>query len=121
MRKVAGSGEPVGVNLHDWIDELCDVLDVETEVDEGLLSDLATIVRANVAPAAAPVTAYLLGVAAAAQDADPETVEALAARAQALAEGWDRPSAAGKDDVDDLDDVVLDDSEIDLSDDEYAI
>ena len=24
------------VNLHDWIDELCDVLDVETEVDEGL-------------------------------------------------------------------------------------
>ena len=23
------------VNLHDWIDELSDVLDVETEVDEG--------------------------------------------------------------------------------------
>ena len=24
------------VNLHDWIDELCDVLDIETEVDEAL-------------------------------------------------------------------------------------
>ena len=22
------------VNLHDWIDELCDVLDIEVEVDE---------------------------------------------------------------------------------------
>ena len=29
------------MNLHDWIDELCDVLDIEAEADEGLLADLA--------------------------------------------------------------------------------
>jgi hypothetical protein len=29
------------VNLHDWIDELCDTLDIETEVDEALILDLA--------------------------------------------------------------------------------
>ena len=31
------------MNLHDWIDELADVLDVETEVDEGLILDLARV------------------------------------------------------------------------------
>ena len=29
------------MNLHDWIDELCDVLDIEVEVDEALILDLA--------------------------------------------------------------------------------
>ena len=43
---------------------------------------------------AAPVTAYLLGFAAGSQSANPEEVEALAARAQKLAEGWDRPADA---------------------------
>ena len=28
------------MNLHDWIDELCDALDIETEVDEALVLDL---------------------------------------------------------------------------------
>ena len=54
--------------------------------------------------AAGPVTAFLLGVAAGEQDADPEAVERLAARAQALAEGWDRPA-----DAPDPDDIVDDD------------
>ena len=36
------------VNLHDWIDELADVLDVETEVDEGLVLDLARVAAQNV-------------------------------------------------------------------------
>ena len=52
---------------------------------------------------AAPVTAYLLGFAAGTQDANPEAVEELAARAQALAEGWDRPADAP--DPDDIDDT----------------
>ena len=107
------------MNLHDWIDELCDVLDIETEVDEGLLGDLSQIVRENVEPVAAPVAAYLLGVAAGAMDADPETVETLAARAQSLAEGWDRPAAAVAEE--DLDEVLLGDAEVDHADDEYAI
>ena len=36
------------VNLHDWIDELCDVLEVETEVDEALVLDLARAAAHNV-------------------------------------------------------------------------
>ena len=106
------------MNLHDWIDELADVLDVEAEVDEGLLNDLATLAGESVESGAGPVTAYLLGVAAGEQGADPEEVEQLAARAQSLAEGWDRPANAP--DPDDIDDVVPDDSEVDHSQDVYA-
>ena len=40
---MSGHPEPRlgSVNLHDWIDELCDVLEIETEVDEALVLDLA--------------------------------------------------------------------------------
>ena len=101
------------VNLHDWIDELCDVLDLEdTDVDEGLLADLTKTAAENVERLAAPVTAYLLGVAAATHGADPDTVERLAAEAQSLAEGWDRPAAATAETDDETDDES-DDEELD--------
>lgn len=100
-----------GVNLHDWIDELSDVLDVDTELDEGLVLDLARVVARNVERPAAPITAYLLGFAAGAQDADPEAVEKLAAKAQALADSWDRPANAP--DPLDINDPVPDDSAVD--------
>ena len=96
------------MNLHDWIDELSDVLDVDTELDEALVLDLARAAAHNVARPAAPITTYLLGFAAGSQGADPEAVEALAARAQALADGWDRPANAP--DPDDINDPVPDDS-----------
>ena len=100
------------MNLHDWIDELSDVLDLEdVEVDEGLLADLTRVAAENVERLAAPVTAYLLGFAAGARDADPDEVEALAGRAQALAEGWDRPADAP--DPVDLDDPIPDDRTVD--------
>jgi hypothetical protein len=100
------------VNLHDWIDELSDVLDIEdVEVDEGLLADLTRVAAENVERLAAPVTAYLLGFAAATQDADPDEVERLAARAQELAEGWDRP--ADSPDPDDVDEPIPDDRSVD--------
>jgi hypothetical protein len=105
------------VNLHDWIDELADVLDVEAEVDEGLILDLARTAAQNVEKKAAPITAYLLGIAAGAADAGPDEVERLAARAQQLAESWDRPADAP--DPDDVDDDVPDDSAVDLTDDDY--
>jgi hypothetical protein len=82
------------VNLHDWIDELCDLLDIDSEADESLLGDLAEVAHDNVHPAAGPVTAFLLGVAAGDREADPEAVERMAARVQALAEAWDRPAGA---------------------------
>jgi len=101
------------VNLHDWIDELSDVLDLdpEVEIDEGLVLDLARVVAHAVERPAAPVTAYLLGLAAGAQGANPTVVENLAARAQVLAEGWERP--AGAPDPDDVTDEVPDDSGVD--------
>ncbi|QIG41362.1 hypothetical protein G5V58_21750 [Nocardioides anomalus] len=102
------------MNLHDWIDELSDVLELEdVEVDEGLLADLTKTAATNVEKLAAPVTAYLLGLAVGDRHADPAEVERLAARAQALAEGWDRP--AGARDPDDVDDDVPDDATVDHS------
>ena len=99
------------MNLHDWIDELSDVLDVDTEVDEGLLLDLARVAAHNVARPAAPITTYLLGYAAGAQDADAEQIEALAVRVQKLAENWDKP--AGAPDPDDVNDPIPDDRAVD--------
>jgi molybdopterin-guanine dinucleotide biosynthesis protein A len=105
------------VNLHDWIDELCDALDIETEVDEALILDLAKVAADNVVRPAAPVTTYLLGYAAGAAAADEDEIERLAARAQALAEGWDRPPDAA--DPVDVPDEVPDDTGVDHSDDEF--
>ena len=99
------------MNLHDWIDELSDILDVDTEVDEALVLDLARVVAHNVERRAAPITTYLLGFAAGAQDANPVAIEALAAKAQTLADEWDRRADAP--DPDDIDDEVPDDSVVD--------
>lgn len=105
------------MNLHDWIDELCDVLEIETEVDESLVLDLARTAAHNVERPAAPITTYLLGFAAGAAQADPEELERLAARAQALAEGWDRPANAP--DPHDVTDEVPDDSTVDHTGDRF--
>jgi hypothetical protein len=101
------------VNLHDWIDELSDVLDVEAEIDEALVLDLARVAAHQVERPAAPITTYLLGFAAGSSGASPEGVELLAGKAQRLAEGWDRPADAP--DPLDVDDEVPDDSTVDHS------
>ena len=82
------------MNLHDWIDELCDALDVEVDLDEALILDVARDAAHNVARPAAPVTTFLLGYAAAKADGDPDVVERLAAAAQDLALRWDKPADA---------------------------
>lgn len=82
------------MNLHDWIDELCDALDIDADIDEGLILDLAKVVAANVVRPAAPVSAFLLGVAVGRADASAEETERLAGITQALAERWDRPAGA---------------------------
>ncbi len=100
--QVAGSPiayDPCAVTLHDWIDELCDALDIETEVDEGLILDLARDAAHNVERVAAPITTYLLGYAAAHHEADPVKLEALAAAATLLAEKFG--ASAAKDDTED--------------------
>ena len=78
------------MNLHDWIDELCDELDIETEVDEALILDLARDAAHNVERKAAPITTYLLGYAAAQAGGSQVEVERLAGLAEALAARWDK-------------------------------
>lgn len=109
LRGSAGVATLGRVNLHDWIDELCDTFDVDAEVDEGLLTDLAQVAREQVDRGAGPVTTYLLGYAAGAGDASPATVEQLAARAQQLAEAWDQPAGGPTRRDDEVEDDVLDD------------
>lgn len=106
------------MNLHDWIDELCDALDLDldAEVDEALILDLAKVAADNVVRMAAPVTTFLVGYAAGAAHADEDGIERLAARAQVLAEGWDRPPGAAEPV---LPDDVPDDTGVDHSDDRY--
>lgn len=78
------------VNLHDWIDELCDALDVEVDVDESLILDLAREAAHNVERPAAPISTFLLGYAAARSDGDPDELERLAGAATELARHWDK-------------------------------
>lgn len=76
------------MTLHDWIDELCDALEIDAEVDEALILDLARDAAHAVARPAAPVTTFLVGYAAGLRGGDVEDVELLAGRAEALAEKW---------------------------------
>ncbi len=95
------------MTLHDWIDELCDALDIDTELDEGLILDVARECAHSVERPAAPISTYLLGYAAALHDAGPEKLEELAAKATALAEKW-----GGEED--DVEVVELDEDLVDL-------
>jgi hypothetical protein len=77
------------VNLHDWIDELMDVLDIEVEMDEGLVLDVARQAAHRVQRPAAPISTFLLGYAAGLQEGGAEAIEELAGRVLALAESWE--------------------------------
>ena len=101
------------MNLHDWIDELCDILDLDAEADETLLLDLARDVAHAVARPAAPLSTYLLGLAAGAKGGDPAVVEELAERVRSLADGWDQ-SAAPDEPVATADDLGTDAAHDDL-------
>jgi len=103
----------VTVNLHDWIDELCDVLDVEVEVDEALILDLARDAAHNVERRSAPISTFLLGYAAAASDGKPQEVERLAGLATALALRWDKSPDEIIDEVEAVE-VEIEDVEIEV-------
>jgi len=108
-----GPFKTVTVNLHDWIDELCDVLDVEVEVDEALILDLARDAAHNVERRSAPISTFLLGYAAAASEGNLQEVERLAGLATALALRWDKSPDEIKDEVEAVE-VEIDDVEIEV-------
>lgn len=93
------------MTLHDWIDELCDVLDIDAEIDESLILDVAKEAAHGVVRPAAPISTYLLGYAAALQGGRPDTVELLAGRVMALAEKFAAAKEDAEDDESDLVDV----------------
>lgn len=101
------------MNLHDWIDELCDVLEIEAELDEALVLDVARVAAHAVQRPAAPLTTFLLGYAAGQSSAGTVEIEELAERASQLAARWDRPADAP--DPEDLDTEIPDDSSVDHS------
>ena len=72
--------------LDEWLDTACAELGIDpAEVDRDLILDLARDVAHGVARPAAPLTAYLLGLAV----GRGEPARDAAARVIALAEGWD--------------------------------
>ncbi len=77
------------MTLHNWIDELMDALDIEVEMDAGLVLDVARAAAHQVQRPAAPVSTFLLGYAAALAGGKAETVEELAGRVVALADRWE--------------------------------
>jgi hypothetical protein len=87
------------VNLHDWIDELMDVLDIEVELDEALVLDVAREAAHQVQRPAAPISTYLLGYAAGLAGGATEDVERLAARVLALADRWEGGTGGQADDA----------------------
>lgn len=97
------------MNLHDWIDELCDALDVDVDLDESLVLDVAREAAHGVARPAAPITTFLLGYAAAGAEGDPDEIDRLAAIAIDLARRWDKTpdDLAHEDDDPDVEDELV--------------
>jgi hypothetical protein len=86
--------------LAEWVDLVCRELDIADAVSPAAMQsrvlDLSRDVAHNVARPAAPLTAYLLGLAAG-RSSDPEaTADRLAHRLTSLAQRWgdeQRPSS----------------------------
>ena len=78
-------------DLDRWITDLCAALDLDPgSVDRDLLLDLARDAAHGVARPAAPLTTFLVGLAAGRNGGDAEAIAAAAAIATALANN--RPS-----------------------------
>lgn len=74
--------------LDDWIAEVKADLGIDLDVDVRGLLDTARVVAHGVARPAAPLTAFLIGYAAARQGGGAQAVAEAARRTEALAERW---------------------------------
>jgi hypothetical protein len=81
--------------IDDWVAELCAALDVSPEsVDVPALLDLAKDAAHQVERPAAPVTTYIVGLAAGRAGADHAAIADLTRRAVALARQWQTDAPA---------------------------
>ncbi len=74
--------------LEEWTRLVAAELGIDGETDRDLVLDLARDVAHGVARPAAPLTTYLLGLAAGAAGGSPEAVRAAAARVSELVRRW---------------------------------
>lgn len=74
--------------LEQWTEELSAALGVEEEIDVGLILDLAKIAAHRVERPAAPLTTYLVGLAAARDGGSAEAVARAAATVRSLSRDW---------------------------------
>lgn len=71
--------------LHAWVEELAQALDLEPDaVNVRVLLDVARDAAHGVARPAAPITTFLVGLAAGRAGGDPDAINAAASRAQQL-------------------------------------
>ncbi len=77
--------------MDDWIDEVCAALGIEEDVDADQLLDVSRVVAHQVERRAAPVTTYLIGLAAARVGGDPEAAASAARIVTVLANKWKSP------------------------------
>ncbi len=75
-------------DLSRWVDELCSALGIDTPVDRDLVLDLARDAAHGVARPAAPLTTFLVGLAAGLRGGSPDDIAAAARLAKQLATDW---------------------------------
>lgn len=80
--------------LEEWTRTVGQALDLDPEVDRDVILDLAREVAHGVARPAAPLTTFLVGLAAGRAGGGPEEVRAAAAKVAALAQGYTQPDGA---------------------------
>lgn len=71
--------------MDEWIDEVCAALGIEQDVDADGLLDVSRIVAHQIERRAAPVTTYLIGLAAAKVGGDPDAAASAIRIVTALA------------------------------------
>ncbi|TQF04325.1 molybdopterin-guanine dinucleotide biosynthesis protein MobA [Kitasatospora acidiphila] len=84
----------MGRTLDDWMAEAAAELGIELTADIRELLDMTRVVAHGVERPAAPLTAFLVGYAAAARGGGVEAVSAAAQRMTALAERWAQDAAS---------------------------
>lgn len=82
--------------MYEWLSQAQAELGMELEVDYTELLDLTRVIAHNVARPAAPLTAFLVGYAAAQAGSGPDAVSAASQRLSALAERWAEEHESGQ-------------------------
>ena len=76
------------MSLQDWMDELCEELSVDTDVDMSTILDLARDAAHNVDRPAAPITTFIVGYAAAMRGGTEKHIADCTDTATNLAAEW---------------------------------